>query len=62
MDIIKSMKNVELDTEIVSSLLNIKNFRDDLLSFCCNRNYQKMFDKDLNKPFDNTYKFSFFFF
>ena len=26
MDIIKSMKNVELDTEIVSSLLNIKTF------------------------------------
>ena len=42
--------------------LKYKNFRDDLLSFCCNRNYQKMFDKDLNKPFDNTYKFSFFFF
>ena len=34
--------------------------KDDLVEyecFCCNKNYQKKFNKNLKKQFVNTYKF-----
>ena len=34
--------------------------KDDLIEyecFCCNKNYQKKFNKNLKKQFVNTYKF-----
>ena len=39
--------------------LEYKNFKDDLTEYkflFCNKNYQKKFDKNLNKGFFNTYK------
>ena len=36
------------------------NFKYDLIDYkclCCNKNYQKKFDKNLKKRFVNTYKF-----
>ena len=30
----------------------------EYICFCCNKNYQQMFDQKLNNWFFNTYKFS----
>ena len=41
--------------------LEYANFTDDLIEYkclCCNKNYQKKFDKKLKQRFFNTYKFS----
>ena len=41
--------------------LEYTNAKDDLIEyrcFCCNKNYQKNFDKNLKNIFVNRYKFS----
>ena len=42
-------------------LLEYTSFKDDLIEYkcsCCNKNYQKKFNKNLKKLFFNTYIFS----
>ena len=57
----KNPKHVELKKKRLWCSLkneNVKNYLMPCKCLCCNKNYQKMFDKKLKKRFDNIYKFS----
>ena len=44
-----------------NSFLEYTNFKNDLIEYkwlCCNKSYQRKFDKNLKERFCNTYKFS----
>ena len=47
--------------EYCAYFLECKNLKDILMEYkclCCNKNYQKRYDKKLKRQFSNTYKFS----
>ena len=56
----KTVKRVELNTEIVKAVLNIQELDHSIeyKCLCCNKNYQNKFNEYLKKQFANTYKFS----
>ena len=58
---IKNVKLVEFNTKFVSAFSNTQTH--DLIQYiclCCNKNYQKKFNKNLKKQLFNTYKFSYY--
>ena len=45
------------DCECCLKYINVKNNSIEYKCLCCNKNYQKTFDKNVKKRFANTYKF-----
>ena len=55
----KNVKLTELNTNIVTT--QYTNLKDNFIKYkclCCNKNYQKKFDKKLNERFFNRWEFS----
>ena len=58
---IKKRETCGIKYKYCDCFLEYTNFKDDLIEYkclCCNRNYQKNFDKKLTERFLNIYKFS----
>ena len=57
----KKCETCGISNEVCNWFFEYTNFRDDLIEHkcsCCNKYYQKEFDKKLKERFFNTYKFS----
>ena len=57
----KNVKLVEFNTKFVSAFSNTQTH--DLIQYiclCCNKNYEKKFNKNLKKQLFNTYKSSYY--
>ena len=58
---IKYVKLVEISNKYSDRVLEYTDFKADLIEYrclCCNKNYQKTFDKMLNERLFNSYRFS----
>ena len=58
---IKYVKLVEISNKYSDRVLEYADFKADLIEYrclCCNKNYQKTFNKMVNERLFNTYSFS----
>ena len=58
---IKYVKLVEISNKYSDRVLEYTDFKADLIEYrclCCNKNYQKTFNKMVNERLFNTYSFS----
>ena len=58
---IKYVKLVEISNKYCDRFLEYADFKIDLIEYkylCCNKNYQKTFNKMVNERLFNTYSFS----